>query len=48
MRTISTSKITKRIPSRKKRIENGVRALDVGSNPHSNGIFFRDFFYGAL
>jgi len=35
--TISISKTMKIIASRKNRIENGIRALWFGSNPHSNG-----------
>ena len=33
---ISMSKIRKRMAKRKNRIENGIRAFEVGSNPHSN------------
>jgi len=36
-RTISMSNTIKIIARRKNRIENGVRALWCGSNPHSNG-----------
>lgn len=36
-RTISMSKTIKIIARRKNRIENGIRALWLGSNPHSNG-----------
>jgi len=36
-RTISISNTIKIIASRKNRIENGIRALWLGSNPHSNG-----------
>jgi hypothetical protein len=36
-RTISISKTIKIIANKKKRIENGIRALWFGSNPHSNG-----------
>lgn len=36
-RTTSISNTTNRIARRKKRIENGLRDLDRGSNPHSNG-----------
>lgn len=36
-RTISISKIRKIIAKRKNRVENGMRAVDFGSNPHSNG-----------
>lgn len=46
--TISTSKIKKIIAIKKNWSENGIRALDFGSNPHSNGEFFslseNDFF----
>jgi len=35
--TISISKTMKIIARRKNRIENGIRALWFGSNPHSNG-----------
>lgn len=35
--TISISKIIKIIPSKKNRREKGIRALFLGSNPHSNG-----------
>lgn len=45
---ISTSKIRKITAIKKKRRENGVRAVDLGSNPHSNGEAFSrskiDFF----
>lgn len=45
---ISTSKIKKMIAIRKKCIENGNRAVDFGSKPHSKGEFFsrsaNDFF----
>lgn len=45
---ISTSKIKKIIVIRKKCKENGIRAIDLGSNPHSNGEHFsrskNDFF----
>jgi hypothetical protein len=34
--TISTSNTIKIIASRKNRIENGIRAVFLGSNPHSN------------
>lgn len=33
---ISISKIKNRMANKKNRIEKGARALDVGSNPHSN------------
>lgn len=36
-RTISISKTIKIIASKKNRNENGIRALWLGSNPHSNG-----------
>lgn len=36
-KTISMSNTMKIIARRKKRIENGIRALWLGSNPHSNG-----------
>jgi len=35
--TISISNTIKMIANRKNRIENGIRALWFGSNPHSNG-----------
>lgn len=35
-RTISTSNTMKIIARRKNRIENGIRAVFLGSNPHSN------------
>lgn len=38
--TISISKTMKIIPKRKKRSENGIRAVFFGSNPHSNGDVF--------
>lgn len=37
---ISTSKIKKITAIRKNRSENGSRALDLGSNPHSKGDLF--------
>ena len=38
------SKTMKIIASMKNRIENGIRALFLGSNPHSNGdVFSRSF-----
>lgn len=37
IRTISISKIKKRIVKRKNRSENGMRADFLGSNPHSKG-----------
>lgn len=36
-RTISISKIKNRTANKKNRVENGIRAEDLGSNPHSNG-----------
>lgn len=36
-KTISISKIIKMIPNKKNRSENGIRAVFLGSNPHSNG-----------
>lgn len=39
-RTISISKIIKIMPSKKNRRENGIRALFLGSKPHSNGEVF--------
>lgn len=36
-RTISISKTIKIIAKRKNRIENGIRAVLLGSNPHSKG-----------
>jgi hypothetical protein len=38
--TISISNTMKMILSRKNRIEKGIRALFLGSNPHSNGDVF--------
>lgn len=38
--TISTSKIKKIIAIKKNCKENGIRALVLGSNPHSKGEFF--------
>ena len=35
-KTISTSNTIKMIANRKNRIENGIRAVFLGSNPHSN------------
>lgn len=40
MRAISTSKIKKITVIKKKWRENGIRALELGSNPHSNGEHF--------
>lgn len=40
MRTNSTSKIIKIIEIRKKRKVKGKRALNLGLNPHSNGLIF--------
>lgn len=42
-RTISISNTIKMIARRKNRIENGIRALWFGSNPHSNGDDFSRF-----
>ena len=39
-KTISTSKTRKITANKKKRVENGIRALFFGSNPHSNGDAF--------
>lgn len=39
-RVISTSKIRKIIAIKKNWSENGIRADDFGSNPHSNGDLF--------
>lgn len=39
-RTISISNTTKMMANKKKRIENGTRAVWLGSNPHSNGDAF--------
>jgi hypothetical protein len=36
-RTISISKTMKIIANKKNRIENGIRAVLLGSKPHSNG-----------
>jgi len=41
--TISISNTIKMIARRKNRIENGIRALWLGSNPHSNGEDFSRF-----
>lgn len=44
--TISTSKTRKITASRKNRRENGIRADDFGSKPHSNGAAFsRSIFF---
>lgn len=40
IKAISISKIKKIIVIKKKCNENGIRADDLGSNPHSNGEFF--------
>lgn len=40
IKAISISKIKKIIVIKKKCSENGIRADDLGSNPHSNGEFF--------
>lgn len=45
MKEISISKIRNRILIKKKWIENGDRADDEGSNPHSNGEVFSRFFF---
>lgn len=43
-RTISMSNTMKITASRKNRVENGIRAEFIGSNPHSNGdVFSRSF-----
>jgi len=42
-RTISMSNTIKIMASRKNRMENGIRALWLGSNPHSNGDDFSRF-----
>lgn len=39
-RTISISNTIKIIANKKNRMENGIRALWLGSNPHSNGEVF--------
>ena len=41
--TISMSNTIKMIARRKKRMENGIRALWLGSNPHSNADDFSRF-----
>lgn len=47
--TISTSNTMKIIASRKNRIENGIRAVFFGSNPHSNADdFSRSLFVRIL
>jgi len=47
--TISISNTMKIIARRKKRKENGIRAVFLGSNPHSNGdVFSRSFVERAL
>jgi hypothetical protein len=38
--TISISKIKKIIANKKNRIEKGIRAVFIGSNPHSKGDLF--------
>jgi hypothetical protein len=38
--TISISNTIKMMPRRKNRRENGIRAVFLGSNPHSNGEVF--------
>lgn len=40
IKAISTSKIKKIIVIRKKCKEKGIRAIDLGSNPHSKGEHF--------
>lgn len=42
-KTISISNTMKIIANKKNRIENGIRALWFGSNPHSNGDDFSRF-----
>lgn len=42
-KTISISNTIKIIANRKNRMENGIRALWFGSNPHSNGEDFSRF-----
>lgn len=42
-RTISISNTIKMTAKRKKRMENGIRAERIGSNPHSNGDSFSRF-----
>jgi len=48
---ISTSKIKNIIAIKKNRIEKGIRADLLGSNPHSNGVNFsrslKDFFLNS-
>jgi hypothetical protein len=39
-KTISISNIIKITANRKNRVENGIRAVLIGSNPHSNGDVF--------
>ena len=43
MRAISTSKMINKTPRKKNRMENGARALEIGSNPHSNVDSFSRF-----
>lgn len=38
-RLTSTSKIRNTIPNKKKRREKGIRAVSLGSKPHSKGVF---------
>lgn len=40
IKAISTSKIKKIMVIKKKCNENGIRAIDLGSNPHSKGEHF--------
>lgn len=48
-RTISMSNTIKIIANMKNRNENGIRALFLGSNPHSNGdVFSRSLFVRIL
>jgi hypothetical protein len=42
-RTISMSKTRKMTARRKKRRENGIRAEELGSKPHSKGVDFSRF-----
>ena len=44
-KTISMSKTRKITARRKNRVENGIRALFLGSNPHSNGVAFSRSLY---
>ena len=48
-RTISISNTRKITARRKNRVENGIRAVFLGSNPHSKGVdFSRSFIERAL